>query len=101
MVTVDEVVIRAPVERVLNVAADVERWPRILAHYRWGRFLERRNDGGTVEMAAWRPFGPFRHPTSWGSGMNVGRRGRGKPPLASGGVSPRVGAGSRPVVHSG
>src|SRR2546430_2769826 len=76
MVTVDEVVIRAPVERVLNVAADVERWPRILAHYRWVRFLERRNDGGTVEMAAWRPFGLFRHPTSWVSEMTVDRRAR-------------------------
>src|SRR2546430_14674952 len=76
MVTVDEVVIRAPVERVLNVAADVERWPRILAHYRWVRFLERRNDGGTVEMAAWRPFGLFRYPTSWVSEMTVDRRAR-------------------------
>ena len=76
MVTVDEVVIRAPVERVLNVAADVERWPEILAHYRWVRFLERRNGGGTVEMAAWRPFGLFRYPTSWVSEMTVDRRAR-------------------------
>src|SRR6185437_3025266 len=63
MVTVDRVEIRAPIERVLHVAADVERWPQILPHYRWVRFLERRNGGGTVEMAAWRPFGAFRYPT--------------------------------------
>ena len=76
MVTVDTVVIRAPVDRVLDAAADVERWPRILAHYRWVRFLERRNGGGTVEMAAWRPFGVFRFPAWWVSEMTVDRPAR-------------------------
>lgn len=73
MVTVDGLVIRAPVDRVLDLAADVERWPDILAHYRWVRFLERHNDGGTVEMAAWRPFGLLRYPTWWVSEMTVDR----------------------------
>ena len=68
--------IRAPIDRVLQVAADVERWPQILSHYRWVRFLERRNGGGTVEMAAWRPFGAFRYPTWWVSEMTVDRRAR-------------------------
>ena len=76
MVTVDTVVIRAPVDRVLDAAADVEGWPRILAHYRWVRFLERRNSGGTVEMAAWRPFGVFRFPAWWVSEMTVDRPAR-------------------------
>jgi len=76
MHTVDRVVIGASVDRVFDAASDVERWPRILAHYRWVRFLERRNGGGTVEMAAWRPFGPFRYPTSWVSEMTVDRRAR-------------------------
>ena len=76
MVAVDGVVIRAPVDRVLDVAADVERWPDILTHYRWVRFLERRNGGGTVEMAAWRPFGVLRYPTWWVSEMTVDRPGR-------------------------
>jgi len=76
MRTVDRVVIRAPVDRVFDAASDVERWPRILAHYRWVRFLERRTGGGTVEMAAWRPFGVFRYPTWWVSEMTVDRRAR-------------------------
>jgi len=76
VVTVDRVVIRAPIDRVFHVAADVERWPRILSHYRWVRFLERRNGGGTVEMAAWRPFGVFRYPAWWVSEMSVDRRAR-------------------------
>jgi len=76
MRTVDRVVIRAPVDRVFDAASDVERWPRILAHYRWVRFLERRTGGGTVEMAAWRPFGVFRYPTWWVSEMTVDRGAR-------------------------
>jgi uncharacterized membrane protein len=67
--TVDQISIRAPVQRIFEVAADVERWPEILSHYRWVRFLERRDGGGIVEMAAWRPFGPLRYPTWWVSEM--------------------------------
>ena len=76
MRTVDQTVIRAPVERVFRVASDVERWPDILSHYRWVRFLQRREGGGTVEMAAWRPFGPLRYPTWWVSEMTVDPRAR-------------------------
>ena len=57
MRVVDRIRMRAPVERVLAAAADVERWPALLGHYRWVRMLERGADGGLVEMAAWRPFG--------------------------------------------
>jgi len=58
------------------MASQVERWPRILPHYRWVRFLERREGGGIVERAAWRPFGPLRYPTWWVSEMTVDVRGR-------------------------
>ena len=71
MRTVDRVRMRAPVERVFAAASNVEQWPSLLAHYRWVRMLERRLDGGTVEMAAWRPFGRFRYPTWWVSEMTV------------------------------
>jgi ribosome-associated toxin RatA of RatAB toxin-antitoxin module len=73
MRTVDRTRMRAPVERVLAAAADVERWPALLPHYRRVRMLERRSDGGLVEMAAWRPFGPFNYPTWWVSEMRVDR----------------------------
>jgi len=76
MRTVDRVAILAPADRILQVAADVERWPDILSHYRWVRFLQRREGGGTVEMAAWRPFGPLRYPTWWVSEMTVDWRAR-------------------------
>jgi uncharacterized membrane protein len=62
--------VRAPVETCARVAADVERWPQILPHYRWVRF--HRKDGfgtGLVEMAAVRPFGPLRYPVWWMSEM--------------------------------
>lgn len=71
MRTVDTVWISAPPERVFRHASLVEQWPAILPHYRWVRMLERRPDGGVVEMAAYRPFGPFGWPTWWRSEMWV------------------------------
>jgi len=73
MLTLDRIVICAPFDRVFDCARDVERWPDILPHYRWVRLLEHRNDGGRVEMAAWRPFGFARWPTWWESEMRVDR----------------------------
>ena len=71
MRTVDCLRMKAPVERVFRAARDVEQWPALLSHYRWVRMLERRPDGGLVEMAAWRPFGRFKYPTWWVSEMWV------------------------------
>ena len=74
MQTTDTIWIAAPPEQVFRHASDVERWPDILPHYRWVRLRERRADGAAiVEMAAWRPFGPFRWPTWWMSEMWVRR----------------------------
>ena len=70
MRTIDETIAAAPADVCFQVAADVERWPDILAHYRRVRFL--RKDGfaeGLVEMAAWRRFGPVGWPTWWISEM--------------------------------
>lgn len=70
MRTVDEAISTAPVDVCFRIAADVERWPEILPHYRWVRF-QRRDDfaTGRVEMAAWRRFGPVGYPTWWVSEM--------------------------------
>lgn len=73
MRTVDRLVIRAPIDRVFAAAANVERWPELLPHYRWVRMLERRPHGGLVEMAAYRPFGPLNYPTWWVSEMAIDR----------------------------
>lgn len=70
MRTVDERISDAPADVCFRAAADVERWPEILPHYRWVRF--QRHDGfasGRVEMAAWRHFGPLGYPTWWVSEM--------------------------------
>lgn len=74
MIIIDEhVVPRRDPASCFRVAADVERWPDILPHYRRVRF--RRKDGfgrGVVEMAAWRDFGgPLRWPTWWVSEMEA------------------------------
>jgi ribosome-associated toxin RatA of RatAB toxin-antitoxin module len=71
VITVDRRMVAAPPARVFGAAKQVERWPEWLPHYRWVRFLERVGEGGVVEMAAWRPFGPLRYPTWWVSEMWV------------------------------
>lgn len=75
MRTIDRIRVAGPAERVFQAAVDVEQWPRLLGHYRWVRMLERSEQGGLVEMAAWRPFGPFNYPTWWVSEMTVDRPG--------------------------
>ncbi len=74
MRVVDVIDIEAPIDQVFDAAADVERWPVILPHYRWVTIRERRPDGTTiVEMSANRPFGPFNWPTWWTSEMWIDR----------------------------
>src|SRR5690606_12620 len=69
----DELHMIAPPDVCFRIAADVERWPEILPHYRRVRFQDRRAFGtGRVEMAAWRDFvGPIRYPTWWVSDMHL------------------------------
>lgn len=70
MHTHNETLIRAPLEDCLRAAADVERWPDILPHYRRVEFTRRDGLGtGRVEMAAVRGFGPFPWPVWWASEM--------------------------------
>jgi ribosome-associated toxin RatA of RatAB toxin-antitoxin module len=76
MTTVDEIVTPASLAVIFELAADVERWPAHLPHYRYVRFLERRADGGgLVEMSANRPFGEVQWPTRWTSLMSITRPG--------------------------
>jgi hypothetical protein len=72
MTTLDEQFVQAPPHLCFLVAADVERWPDILPHYRRVRFHTPRAGRRIVEMAAWRDFaGPLRYPTWWVSEMHA------------------------------
>lgn len=72
MHTHNEILVRAPPEACLRAAADVERWPEILPHYREVRFLRRDGQGaGRVRMAAYRHFGPLPYPVWWVSEMRT------------------------------
>jgi ribosome-associated toxin RatA of RatAB toxin-antitoxin module len=80
MRTVDQRVVAAPPEVIFEVAADVERWPDLLPHYRFVRF--RATEGmRVVEMSANRPFGPVRWRTWWVSLMDVQERAGGVPAI--------------------
>jgi len=81
MRTVDERMVDAPLARIFRLAADVERWPALLPHYRYVRFVDRRSDGGgIVDMSANRPFGVVHWPTWWQSRMAVHAPGGSRPP---------------------
>lgn len=81
MRTVDELEVRASPQQIFDVAADVERWPEHLPHYRYVRFRVRQGGGGIVEMSANRPFGLFNWPTWWVSLMEVQHRQQGTPSI--------------------
>src|SRR5687768_2540866 len=82
MSTIDDELVHAPLERIFGIAADVERWPEHLPHYRFVRMNERDSrGGGIVEMSANRPFGPLNWPTWWESEMEVRRPGGSAPPV--------------------
>ncbi|HEU5316590.1 MAG TPA: SRPBCC family protein [Chloroflexota bacterium] len=63
MRTSTSILMRAPAERIYPLAAEVERWPELLPHYRWVTVLEQDASGRRklVEMAARRGW----IPVSW------------------------------------
>ena len=73
MRTVDRIRMRAPVDRVLEAAVRRRAVARAAAPLPLGADARAAGDGGLVEMAAWRPFGPLKYPTWWVSEMWVDR----------------------------
>ncbi len=72
MHTENTITINAPIERIFTLAADIQRWPDILPHYRFVRVLDQNTDGTrkVVEMAAARdgfPLGGMKYPVKWQS----------------------------------
>lgn len=63
--------IHGPLSRIVELAADVERWPVILPHYRWVTLLEGGGDRKVVEMAARRGWIPLR----WRAVQEIDRSG--------------------------
>lgn len=61
MRTESTVTMAAELDHIVALAADVERWPEILPHYRWVTLLDGGGNRKTVEMAARRG----RFPVKW------------------------------------
>jgi uncharacterized membrane protein len=61
MHTENRIEIQGDVRRIFQLAAQVDKWPEILPHYRWVHVLQRKKRRSTVEMAARRG----RLPVSW------------------------------------
>lgn len=71
MRTENVVEMRGDLDHIVALAADVERWPVILPHYRWVTLLEGGGDHKVVEMAARRG----RFPVKWRANQDIERDG--------------------------
>jgi ribosome-associated toxin RatA of RatAB toxin-antitoxin module len=71
MKTGNEVTMRGELDHIVALAADTERWPEILPHYRWVTLLDGGGDHKVVEMAARRG----RIPLKWRARQDVERDG--------------------------
>jgi ribosome-associated toxin RatA of RatAB toxin-antitoxin module len=60
MRTVNSIQIHARLEDIFRLAAEIERWPYLLPHYRWVRTIRRSGDTSLVEMAAKRGWIPVK-----------------------------------------
>ena len=65
----NSILIQAPKSAIFEVAANLERWPKILPHYRYIHFLERGQDRNIVVMAARRSGIPI----AWTSEQTIDR----------------------------
>ena len=85
---VNSIVMRAPKQRIFETAANLEKWPTFLPHYRFIHYYERGPERNVVRMAARLDFIPiswvseeiidrsklevrFRHLQAWTKGMEV------------------------------
>jgi len=71
MQTANTVEMAGNLNHIVALAADIERWPTILPHYRWVTLLEGGGDHKTVEMAARRG----RIPVKWRAIQEIDRSG--------------------------
>lgn len=67
--TGNSILMRAPLERIFETAADLSRWPDILPHYRYIHYYERSPERNVVKMAAVRSGIPI----SWTSEQWIDR----------------------------
>ena len=65
----NSIIIRAPLEKIFETAADLSLWPKILPHYRWVRYLEKSPTRNVVQMAARRKW----IPVQWTSVQEIDR----------------------------
>jgi ribosome-associated toxin RatA of RatAB toxin-antitoxin module len=85
---INSIVMNAPEEAIFEAAADLERWPKFLPHYRYIHYYEKNPVRNVVKMAATRGFIPiawtseqiidrehrqvrFKHLNAWTKGMEV------------------------------
>ncbi len=56
----NSIIMKAPMDYIFGVAADLALWPKILPHYRWVNYLEKSPTRNLVQMAAKRNWIPIK-----------------------------------------
>ena len=72
----NSIFMNASAERIFDVASDLARWPSILPHYRWIKYLSRLANKNVVIMAAKRVLpllGRIGIPVRWTSEQEIDR----------------------------
>lgn len=64
------ILVQAPMERIFDLAAEVDRWSELLPHYRWVRRVWQSGDTSIVEMSALRSGIPVK----WTSVQQISRK---------------------------
>ncbi len=73
MNTHNAITIQGPIDRIFEIAAKVEDWPRLLPHYRDVTVLRDSGDSRIVQMQCVRDFGPIHWPCKWAARQQVHR----------------------------
>ncbi len=69
MHTENFILMKAPLDKIFETAANLSLWPKILPHYRWVRYLEQSPKKNVVQMAARRKWIPVK----WTSEQEIDR----------------------------
>lgn len=56
----NKILMKAPLEKIFETAADLSLWPKILPHYRYVTYIEKGKDRHKVVMAAKRKWIPIK-----------------------------------------
>jgi ribosome-associated toxin RatA of RatAB toxin-antitoxin module len=71
MNTFNSIIIEGPIDRIFELAARVEDWPKLLPHYRNVDVIRTEGSSRVVRMRCVRAFGPIRWRCRWAARQQI------------------------------